>query len=189
MMRRTAIVSGWITMAGTMCFVLVVATLQLVQPGHDWSSQLMSELALGPHGEFMFLAFLSLAVSAFAAQVGMGVLGASWGIRSMLVIVAISFLGAGAFPLGSATQLHVSLVATAFVLLALVTYMLPRSCAAFASASLRTTSWGLGGATALSAAAGNLSMPMGITQRVAAACILSWLVMVGWRLSRPGSRD
>jgi hypothetical protein len=146
----------------------------------------MSELALGRHGSFMLLAFLSFALSVFTAQNGLHQRKSPAIIRLFLVIAAISLLGAGVFRLGSATELHITLVAIAFVLIVLVMFLLPRNVAAFKTPTHTLISWTLGACTTTCVALGQNIVPLGIGQRGAALCILLWLVWVGYSLIRIG---
>ena len=176
--------TGWIVIGGALGFILIVMCLHIVQPDYDPVHQLISELALGRYGSFMLLAFFSFALSVFTVQAGLHQCQAPLIIRLFLNIAAISLLGAGVFRLGSATELHIALVAVAFVLIVLVMYLLPRNVAAFNSPSHTFVSWTLGACTAICVAIGQHLVPLGIGQRGAALCILMWLVWVGYRLIR-----
>ena len=175
---------GWIVIGGAIGFILIVIYLHIVQQGYDPVHQLMSELALGRHGFFMLLAFLSFALSVFTAQIGLHQRKSPIMIRLFLIIAAASLLGAGVFRLGSATELHIALVAIAFILMVLVMYLLPRNVPAFNTPTHKLISWTIGACTAASIALGQHLIPMGIGQRGAALCILMWLVWIGYRLIR-----
>ena len=146
--------TGWVVIGGAIGFILIVICLHIVQPDYDPVHQLMSELALGRYGSFMLLAFLSFALSVFTAQIGLYQYKSPIIIRLFLAIAAISLLGAGVFRLGSATELHIVLVAVAFVLIVLVMYLLPRNVSAFNSHSHTLISWTLGACTAICVALG-----------------------------------
>lgn len=63
---------GLAALAGVATFVVVVVALHLVQPGYDPAQQLMSELALGPHGSAMILAFTGVGVALLGVQLAVG---------------------------------------------------------------------------------------------------------------------
>ncbi|CAK0779609.1 membrane hypothetical protein [Gammaproteobacteria bacterium] len=160
--------------------------LHFLQPDYDPSHQLMSELSLGSHGWAMLVAFTFLALAVSACLAGLRHMGASIGIQILLLVCTTSFLGAGIFPLGVASELHISLVAAAFIAMVLVMYLLPsetlNGCKMF-----RLPSWTLAGSTALSVLLGENVLPMGIAQRIAAASIVLWLIWVSflmWKCSR-----
>jgi hypothetical protein len=175
---------GWIVISGAIGFISIVIWLHIVQQDYDPVHQLMSELALGRYGSFMLLAFFSFALSVFTVQIGLYQCKSPIFIRLFLAIAAISLLGAGVFRLGSATELHIALVAVAFVLIVLVMYLLPRNVSAFNSHSHTLISWTLGACTAICVALGQHLLPLGIGQRGAALCILMWLVWMGYTLIR-----
>ena len=175
---------GWIVIGGAIGFILIVIYLHIVQQGYDPVHQLMSELALGRHGFFMLLAFLSFALSVFTAQIGLHQRKSPIIIRLFLIIAAISLLGAGVFRLGSATELHIAMVAIAFVLIVLVMYLLPRNVSAFNTPTHTLISWTLGACATTCVALGQNLAPVGIGQRGAALCILMWLVWIGYSLIR-----
>ena len=178
--------TGWIVIGGAIGFILIVICLHIVQPDYDPVNQLMSELALGRHGSFMLLAFSSFALSVFTAQIGLHQRKSSAIIRLFLVIAAISLFGAGVFRIGSATELHISLVAIAFVLIVLVMFLLPRNVSAFKTPTHTLISWTFGACTTTCVALGQNIVPIGIGQRSAALCVLMWLVWVGYSLMRIG---
>jgi peptidoglycan/LPS O-acetylase OafA/YrhL len=178
--------TGWVVIGGAIGFILIVIWLHIVQPDYDPANQLMSELALGRHGSFMLLAFSSFALSVFTAQNGLHRRKSPAIIRLFLLVAAISLLGAGVFRLGSSTELHITLVAIAFVLIVLVMFLLPRNVSAFKTPTNTLISWTLGACTATCVALGQNIVPIGIRQRGAALCILTWLVWVGYSLIRMG---
>jgi hypothetical protein len=163
---------------------MVVLILHLLQPGYDLQSQLMSELALGQHGWAMFLAFLGLASAPFGVQVAISNCGGSRGYRFLLGAAALFFLAAGIFPLGAATLIHIGAIAIAFVLAVLGMYLFPTNSGRASTAAPRAVSWSLAAGVAASIALSQLGIPMGISQRLTAACLLVWLGIVGWKLSR-----
>ena len=175
---------GLLAIFGVVGFTVIVLILHVVQADHDPSSQLMSELALGTYGWSMALAFFCLALSMLGLQMGLGSQSTALVLRLLLFAAALCFLGAGVFPLGKASQLHIVLVATAFVLSVLAMYIYP-SLAAFASRLVpKWVSWGLAASVALSVALGQSVLPMGIGQRLAAAFLLTWLAFAGWKMAR-----
>lgn len=173
---------GALTIAGAIGFSVVVSTLHVLQPGYDEVHQLMSELALGAHGWAMFPAFLFIAVSPLSLGVGIAqVQRAPW-LQGVLVVAALGFLGAGVFPLGRASELHIALIAIAFVALVLAMYLVPSVVPALFSGKAKGVSWCLPGGTALSVFLGHAILPIGVGQRLAAACIVTWLCFAGARL-------
>jgi len=173
-----------ITMVGVAMFVMIVFLLHLLQPGYDLRYQLMSELALGLHGWAMVLAFLGLALAMFGVRLAISNSGGSRGYRFLLDAAALFFLAAGVFPLGAASLIHISAIAVAFVLSVLAMYLFPTYGGIAKSLVPRAFSWLLAVGVAASIALSQLTMPMGISQRLAAACLIVWLGVVGWKLCR-----
>ena len=173
------------TLIGVAMFIIVILILQLIQSGYEPRHQLMSELALGRHGWAMFVAFLGLATAVFGVQAAIAGFGASHSYRVSLGVAALLFLIAGIFPLGATSLIHISAVATAFVLSVLAMYLFPAYAGRASIAAPRAVSWSLAAGVAASVVLGDSVMPMGIAQRLAAACLLLWLGIVGWRLFRP----
>jgi hypothetical membrane protein len=156
--------AGGISIVGAAAFVIIVAVLHLLQPAYDGRYQLMSELALGPHGWAMLPAFGCLAVSVAGVQQGLLSLRAHWPIQFLLVTAAVCLLGAGVFRLGDATELHVALVAVAFVLLVLAMYLAPSQVRDLSSPRVKAVSWALAVATAFGVLGGHSVLPLGIGQ-------------------------
>lgn len=174
------IFSGAVTIGGAIIFVIAVISLQVVQPQYDPIHQHMSELAQGRFGAMMFVGFCGFAISIFHAQLGLGVIGAPKTIRAVLACAAAGMAGAGIFKLDKAAEIHISLIALAFILLVISMYLLPLTVSKFSSFSSRIASWALATGTAISVALGG-TIPDGIAQRVAAIGIISWLLWVGSR--------
>jgi hypothetical protein len=172
------------TMIGVAMFIIVVLMLQQIQSGYEPRHQLMSELALGQHGWAMFVAFLGLATAVLGVQVGIAAFVGSHGYRVLLGAAALFFLTAGIFPLGATSFIHISAITTGFVLSVLAMYLFPTSAGRASVAAPRAVSWSLAAGVAVSVALGDSVIPMGIAQRLAAACLLLWLGVVGWRLIR-----
>jgi hypothetical protein len=63
-------------------------------------------------------------------------------------------------------------------------YLLPSERAGVRSLLPRRGSWGLALGAGLSVLGVQLRLPDGIGQRLAAACILVWLCLLGWRFAR-----
>ncbi len=177
-------IGAMITMAGVAMFVMVVLVLHLLQPGYDPRTQLMSELALGYHGWAMLLAFLGIASSIFGVQMAISIYGGSRGYRFLLDAAALFFLAAGIFPLGASALIHIGAIAIAFVLAVLGMYLFPAYAGRASRAAPRAVSWPLAVGVAASIALSQLGLPMGISQRLAAACLLVWLGIVGWNFLR-----
>ncbi len=172
------------TMIGVAMFIIVVLILQLIQSGYEPRHQLVSELALGQHGWAMFVAFLGLATAVLGVHAAIAAFGGSRGYRVLLGAAALLFLIAGIFPLGATSVVHISAIAIAFVLSVLAMYLFPTSAGRASVAAPRAISWSLAAGVAVSVALGDSVIPMGIAQRLAAACLLLWLGIVGWRLFR-----
>ena len=175
---------GMAALAGVLTFIATVATLHLLQPGYDPVHQLMSELAMGDHGWAMLAAFAGLAVAVLGIQAAVGAAGASWGYRILLSAGSLSFLVAGVFPLGTAADMHIASIAMAFMLMVLAMYFFPSSAGAASSVLPRSLAWFLAAAVVMSVALSPSILPMGIGQRLAAAFLLAWLAILGWRLKR-----
>jgi hypothetical membrane protein len=171
-------------MVGVATFVVTVVILHLLQSDYEPTHQLMSELALGRHGWAMIAAFTGLALAIFGVQAAIGAFGASRGFRFLLAVAAVFFLAAGVFPLGDTSEIHIPAIATAFVLSVLAMYLFPSSAGRASAAAPRAVSWSLAAGVAVSVALGHSVLPMGIGQRLAAACLLVWLAILGWRLGR-----
>jgi hypothetical protein len=170
-------------LVGVASFVATVLSLHLVQPGYEPLHQLMSELALGPFGWAMVVAFAGLALAVFGVQVAIATLGASPWLRLLLAAAALSFLAAGLFPLGATSEIHIAAIAIAFVLSVLAMYLFPSSAGRAAAAAPRSISWSLAAGVAASVVLGHSMLPMGIGQRLAALCLIAWLVVLGWRFA------
>jgi hypothetical protein len=161
---------------GTALFLMVVIPLHFVQQGYNPRFQLLSELALGRYGWLMLFAFFGLALSAMGA----GIIAyhtakfpsVIWGLA------ALCFLGAGIFPLGESDFLHIALIASAFVLSVLGMYVFARQSGKWASGTL---SYLLVVGMTISIFLGNSILDMGIAQRLAALCLLSWFLVIGYQ--------
>ena len=173
-----------VTMIGVAMFIIVVVMLQSIQSEYEPRHQLMSELALGQHGWAMFVAFLGLATAVFGVQAAIGTFGGSYGYRVLLGVAAFLFLTAGIFPLGETSFIHISAIATGFVLSVLGMYLFLASASRASVSAPRAISWPLAAGVAVSVALGDSVIPMGLAQRLATACLLLWLGIVGWRLFR-----
>jgi hypothetical membrane protein len=171
------------TVGGVMLFIVTVATLHILQPTYDSRHQLMSELALGQYGWAMFYAFLGLAAAIFGVQSAIGVYQATRSYRILLSVAATLFLLAGVYPLGNTSMVHITVIAVAFVLSVLAMYLFPFSAGRASSVAPRSLSWTLAAGVALSVVLGHV-IPIGIGQRLAAGCLLLWLLTVAWKLLR-----
>jgi uncharacterized protein DUF998 len=174
---------GAAVLVGVMSFVAIVVALHFVQPAYELSHQLMSELALGPFGSAMVIAFAGLALAVFGIQAGIASPGASRWLRFLLGSSAVFFLAAGVFPLGAMSEIHIAAIAIAFVLSVLAMYLFPSSAGDAAAAAPRSISWSLALGVAGSFVLGHSILPMGIGQRLAALCLVVWLAILGWRFA------
>lgn len=172
------------TAAGVALFLAVVLALHLVQPGYDAQNQLMSELALGKHGQFLLIAFLGLAAATAAVSLSLFAHGSPVAIGTLPALAAASFVGAGLVSLGSSIEIHVFFVAIAFILCGLSMCLLPMKVDAFSDLHSRAMCWGCFAAMLFSAALGGVVLSTGVAQRLAALMLLTWLVLVARRLSR-----
>lgn len=172
------------SLVGVAIFVVTVVALHLLQPNYDPTQQLMSELALGPYGSAMMLAFSGLAIAVYGVQAAIGVLGAARGLSLLMLAAAVSFMAAGIFPLGDTAEIHIAAISIAFVLSVLAMYLFPSCASRAAIAAPRAVSWSMAGGVAISVALGHSILPIGIGQRLAATFILLWLAILGWRLRR-----
>jgi len=180
-MTRKRIIAGIVAIAGGFIFVIIVLALHILQPNYDPVHQHMSELAIGPYGLLMLIAFSSFATAVFSVQVGLRPLGAPLMFRILLMAAAFCLLGAGIVKLDAAPFLHVGFIAAVFVLLVVAMYLLPRTILWFHTSAARFASWGLAAVTTLSVSLGG-RIPAGIAQRIAASCILLWLFWTGWHI-------
>ena len=184
MTRPPTFVQGVIALAGVAGFLAVVIPLHFLQPGYDPAQQLMSELALGPYGGTMVLAFASIAAALAAIVAALGRLGARWPVRVALGLASISFALSGAFPLGAASAIHIAAIASAFVTAVLAIYLFPSMAGPAAWVAPRALCWSLAAGVAVAVALGHSVLPMGVGQRLAAACLFAWIAWVGLTLAR-----
>jgi hypothetical protein len=182
--RRSAALGGCAGIAGILGFGAIVFALHGLQPAYDARRQLLSELALGPYGWTMGVAFVCLALSFLGAQFGLGALGASAAPRVLLGAAGAAMLAAGAFPLGRGTGIHIAAVLLGFALVAVAMYLLPARAGQLPVRGLRGVSWVLGTGAVASLASANCGVPIGVAQRLAVACVLGWLCWLSWRLVR-----
>jgi hypothetical membrane protein len=175
---------GWVGLIGVLGFAAIVLVLPRLQPAYDARRQLLSELAHGPHGWLMLPAFGCLAMSLLGVQFGLGAVGASVLPRALLVAAAVGMLAAGVFPLASAPEVHIAAVLLAFCLIALTVGALPSRAGCLPTRGLWGASVLLVGGATVAIASGSYSVPIGIAQRLAAACVLGWLCWLSWRLVR-----
>ncbi|MEO2089497.1 MAG: DUF998 domain-containing protein [Gemmataceae bacterium] len=181
MSRTFPTLGGWLGFAGVAGFAAIVLVLHGIQTNYDPRRQLISELALGPHGWAMFPAFVSLAAALFGVGMGLTAVGASPSCRFLLYAAAVAMLFGGVFPMGRATVPHVVAVVAGLVPIVLVAYLLPARAGRLRS--LRLLSWLLGGGAVLCLALANFGIPLGVAQRLAVTCILGWLCVLSWRLA------
>lgn len=172
---------------GLAVFSLTVIVLQQFQTGYDPRGQFISELALGPSGTWMLAAFSGLAASLYSAARRLRPSGQHTALPAgLLTIAAICISGAGLVTLGQAAEIHIFLVATAFVACGLTMYLLPNIDSRFSAPRWKMLSWSLALAMVLAVALGNTSPAPGTAQRLATAALCSWLLLVHLRIS--GSR-
>lgn len=186
-MKTAALTPFWagsLAITGAIGFVVIMSILHVLQPGYDFVHQLMSELALGAYGWAMLPAFLFIAASTLALAFGIAQVQRSPWLQVVFAVATLGFLGAGVFPLGRASEWHISLIAVAFVAVVLAMYLLPSVAPTQFGGKARIVSWCLGAGTALSVFLGHSILPLGIGQRLAAGCVVTWLCFAGIRLRR-----
>lgn len=171
-------VAGKTIFAGIGLFMITVLALHVLQPNYDPIHQLMSELALGPFGWAMVVAFGGLALAILGVHLTLG--GPSPLLKTVLLSAALSFLAAGIFPLGATSEVHIAVIAVAFVLSVLAMYLYPSSASHVPAATSKSLSWSFAAGVALSVLLGHSVLPMGIAQRLAAVCLLAWFAVIGW---------
>jgi hypothetical protein len=180
----TRLWAGSLAITGAIGFVVIVSILHVLQPGYDLAHQLMSELALGAYGWAMLPAFLSIAASTLFLALGIAQVQRSPWLQVVFAVATLGFLGAGVFPLGRASEWHIFLIAIAFVAVVLAMYLVPSIAPTQFGGKARIVSWCLAAGTALSVFLGHSVLPIGIGQRLAAACVVTWLCFAGKRLGR-----
>ena len=187
--RQALYFGGVAAVLGVAIFLAVVLTLHVVQGQYDPLNQLMSELALGPHGWTMLFAFAGIAFALAGLQFAIATLGATLVLRGLLTLAAIFFLAAGIFPLGESSMTHISAIAAAFVTAVLAMYLFPSLAGAAAKLAPKSISWPFAAGVAISVALGHSAVPMGIGQRLAATFLLLWILVLGLRLWHAGSKQ
>jgi hypothetical protein len=173
-------------LSATLGFIAIVATLHFAQTAYDPKRQLMSELALGPHGRAVLPAFGLLALSLLAVQHGLRLVESASAPRTMLVVAAIAMLAAGVFPLGRSTVSHIVLVAIGSSLIIGAMFLAAARPGVIPSKGVRVASCVLGAGAVVSVAAANVGLPLGIAQRIAAGCVVGWLCLLSARLIQRG---
>ena len=176
--------AGGLAIAGAIGFVVVVSILHVLQPDYDFTHQLMSELALGAYGWATLPAFFLIAASTFSLALGIGQLQRAPWLQAVLIVAGLGFLGAGVFPLGQASEWHIALIAIAFVAVVLAMYLVPSAVPVQFGGEVKMVSWCLAAGTALSVLLGHSLLPIGVGQRLAAVCVVTWLCFAGIRLRR-----
>jgi hypothetical protein len=171
------------TVLGVAVFLLVVVALHLAQRNYDPYAQYMSELVFGRFGAVLVVAFFGLALAAVSVAVNLRLHGSAAIMIALPGLAGACFIGAGVLTLETSAAIHIAFVALAFVLCGLAMYVLPRSVAAFSGVGGHLSSWGALAAMALATALGNEVLMPGVAQRLAAAALLWWFLLVAWRLS------
>ena len=180
-MRSNSQVLYVATVAGLATFLGVVVLLQWVQPDYVYSTQFMSELALGKFGMLMTLAFLGLSMAIMASSANIYFTRQSRLLPLLLGAASACILAAGLITLDVSMQFHVLLMATAFIFCGTSMYLLPLVQSAFSSIRSRLISWGFCLAMVLATGlGGNILMP-GVAQRISATALLLWLFFVARR--------
>ena len=183
-LHRRQRLSGAVAIAGVVVFVAVLGYLHAVQFAYDPVHQFMSELAFGVDGGTLVVAFLALAMSLMALANGLASLGGRHVLPLLLVFSALCFAGAGLVPLGASAVVQVSLVGLAFVAVGLAMYLLPSCVPSRSYSAIRWLSWGLLALLVACAGVDSANVPSGISQRLAACVLLTWIVSFGGLLLR-----
>ncbi|MFZ5531598.1 MAG: DUF998 domain-containing protein [Pseudomonadota bacterium] len=169
---------GATAIAGVGVFIIVVLSLHMLQPDYDPRHQLMSELALGTHGTWMLLAFFGMA-AATGAVAAAALLQLRTSPAGFAFLVASGgFVASGLYPLGAASSLHIASISVAFVFIVLGMYLLPTT-SVFGWPALHPVTWSLAAAITASVAAGQAGVALGVAQRLAAASLIAWLLIIG----------
>ncbi len=132
----------------------------------------------------MLPAFSFLSASTLSLALGIARVQRSLWLQMVFAVATLGFLGAGVFPLGPASEWHIALIAIAFVAVVLAMYLLPSTIPMQFGGHARLVSWCLAAGTALSVLLGHSLLPIGVGQRLAAACVVTWLCFAGTRLRR-----
>jgi hypothetical protein len=175
------------TCCGVAIFLLIVLALHMAQPGYDPRAQFMSELALGPWGAWMLLAFAGLSIAAAATGLNLDARAESRGVARLpgvlLGLAAMLFLAAGVVTLAVSAPAHVAFIAGAYLACGVAMYLLPRVVTVFAGQKGYVLSWGSGLIMCGAVALDDRFMPVGVSQRVAACALLFWLLYIARRLA------
>lgn len=91
---------------------------------------------------------------------------------------------AGIFPLGPAASLHVAIVTVGSDLVIAAMCLLPRREGRLRSSGLQAETWSLAAGAVAIAISVQWGPPLGVAQRVAVGCVLTWLCLLGRRLVR-----
>lgn len=181
-LKQAHLLSSLLLVIGVFLFLCVVMTLQLIQTNYNPRYQLMSELALGTHGEWMLLAFIGLSSAAFGTQCLLWQQQSSILLQLIFGSVALCFLGSGVFPLGESDVMHIVLITFAFIgsVLGIVLFSTHKGKAITFMSPLLSLLLAIG--ITLSVFLGHtLLVDIGIAQRLAASCLLLWFVTLGWK--------
>ncbi len=175
--------TGLLMIFGGTAFAGIVIPLHFKQPGYDPTHQLMSELVFGTYGWAMLIAFSSLALAAANCFIAVRTRDGSTAAQITIMISALTFFGAGIFPLDAASEVHIALVALAFISTVLTMYLLPKELLIGVTIPA-LPSWSLAAATAISVFLGHSLLPIGIAQRLAGGCVVAWFVWTGWTFAK-----
>jgi len=177
---------GIVAIIASLIYIGAIVYLHAVQSNYDPVHQFMSELALGSTGWLMLVAFWALGGSLVALGMGLYSTGKRRVIVVLLLIGAGGFSGAGLIRLDINANLHIGLVALAFVAVTISMCLLPSSSTSFEGIIHKCISWGLAAALGVSVALGSGMIPVGISQRLSALFLILWTIWVGAKLSADG---
>jgi hypothetical protein len=173
-----------IIIGSAVAFLVGTISLHLLQPDYDPINQLISELALGQYGIIMLFAFIALASSIGTLAFVIWRRCANITLPAVLLIGAACFAGAGILPIDVFNEAHIIFVFCAFVMCGLGMYLLPGCLNSSSKTHDRMISWGLGGMLVFTVLVGQVSLPGGIAQRLEAAILLMWVVVIAWKTTR-----
>lgn len=182
---KRATIARTIVFVGAAYYVLVGATLHVLEPDYDPRFKFMSDYAWSSHGWLMTTTFFVLALAILAVAFGLrGVPGSlpsapvGWGL---LVVAAVGVILAGVF---RGFPLHDMASALAFPGMAMATLLLSwrfRQAAEWQPIHRGTVLISLGMLAALLSMIGNVGWP-GLQQRAFLGLFLTWLCVVANRL-------
>src|SRR5947209_4547092 len=130
----------------------------------------------------MLPAFGFLALSLLGVQNGLRGVGTSLVPRVLLISSAVAMLTAGLIPLGRLTKIHGAVVILGTTLIVVAMYLLPSRAGMFRTSRLQAECWTLSAATVITSFTAVVGIPAGLALRMAASCVVGWLILLSRRL-------